>query len=468
LETRLVLAVGLLAVAAVATVAMATRQGARREFQRFLNLERRIASKRGLDHGQRLARALDGRCCPAGWDGEARGLLLDDEALLVLEGNDHIVASTGRPLDSAARVEARSADGVLVVDVERGPARDQISLNLLDPGGPLHLSDGRDARLYVVPFPPQDGERHSAAFLGSLDQRVLLATMLVAVLAVAATAAIARRIVGPLQELSRAARDLGSGNLERRVAVRGSGELAELGSHFNAMAADLERQQLLRRNLVHDVAHELRTPLTAIRCRLEALIDGMAPDPKHAYVEMRAEVLHLGTLVDDLQEVALAEARELRLEPTVVPALPLVGSAARAAGIEGDPRLRFDLAPGLTLHADAMRMRQVLLNLLTNANRHTPADGSILVRGFADAGDVVVEVRNTGSHLTEEQLGRVFDRFYRTDPARERATGGSGLGLAIVKNLVEAHGGRVWARSDEVGVVVGFAVPGTPPPTTLE
>ena len=172
----------------------------------------------------------------------------------------------------------------------------------------------------------------------------------------------------------------------------------------------------------------------------------------------QAEVLRLGQRVDGLQEVPLAEARELRLELSVVPVLPLVGSASRAAGIERDPRPRLDLSPVWPATPTRCGCGKCY-KLLTNADRHTPADGSILVRGFAEAGDVGVEVRNTGSHLTDEQIGRVFDRFHRTDPARERATGGSGLGLAIVKNLVEAHGGRVWAWSDAAGVVVGFAVP---------
>lgn len=462
LQTRLVLAVSLLAMAAVAAVAVATRQGARGEFLRFQDLERRTASERVLDRARRIARDLEGRCCSTELDAEAVRLLSDDEALFVLGPEDgEIVARIGRPLEPMTRIDARRTHGVLLIEAERqrGSLREQISLKLHDQGVPFALRDGRQARLYLVPFPHRDDERHAAAFLGSLDQRVLLTTIVVAALAVASTWWIARRIVGPLQELSGAVRDLGRGNLERRVAVRGSGEVAELGSRFNAMAGELERQQSLRRSLVHDVAHELRTPVTALRCRLETLLDGLSQDPMRACGEMRDEVRHLGQLVDDLQELALAEARELRLEVASVPVEPLVRSAARATGLEADGRVLFELSPGLGARADPVRMRQVLLNLFTNADRHTPAGGSIVVRSFRKESQVVVEVENSGSHLDPEQLGRVFDRFYRTDPARQRATGGSGLGLAIVKNLVEAHGGQVWARSSDMGVTVGFAVP---------
>jgi two-component system sensor histidine kinase BaeS len=180
---------------------------------------------------------------------------------------------------------------------------------------------------------------------------------------------------------------------------------------------------------------------------------------------MRDEVLHLGQLVDDLQELALAEARELRLHAAPVEIAPLVASAVRAAGLEHDPRVHVNAAPGLVAHADAVRVRQILLNLLANADRHTPAGGSVNIRAATHvrAGsavtDVIVAVSNTGSHLTPDQLARVFDRFYRTDPSRQRATGGTGLGLAIVKHLVEAQGGSVWARSGDADVTVAFTLP---------
>ena len=146
-----------------------------------------------------------------------------------------------------------------------------------------------------------------------------------------------RRIAGPIVELSDATRDVAAGNLSRRVNARGADEIAALARSFNAMAAGLEHQQALRRNLVSDVAHELRTPLTALRCRLESIIDGVAADPQQALDGANEEVRHLSRLVDDLQELALAEAGELALAMTAVDIADVIASAARATGLDADP-----------------------------------------------------------------------------------------------------------------------------------
>lgn len=142
---------------------------------------------------------------------------------------------------------------------------------------------------------------------------------------------------------------------------------------------------------------------------------------------------------------------------------PLIASSIGAAGLEDDARVVVE-SGARSMFGDAVRMRQVLTNLLTNAARHTPARGSITVRTHSNDGRVLVDVRNSGSTLEPEQLARIFDRFYRTDPSRQRDTGGTGLGLAIVKHLVEAQGGRVWASSDAASVTVGFDAMSSPSP----
>jgi len=202
----------------------------------------------------------------------------------------------------------------------------------------------------------------------------------------------------------------------------------------------------------------LRTPLTALRCRLESILDGVSADPQQAVEGAAEEVRHLSRLVDDLQELALAEAGELALARTSIDVADVIASAARATGLDADPRLQLDIASGLLARGDPVRVRQVLVNLMTNAQRYTPAGGRITVDAQNSDGEVRIEVHNTGSDLTAEQIARVFDRFYRADPARQRTTGGAGLGLAIVKHLVEAHGGRVWARAG-TGVTFGFSLP---------
>ena len=481
LQTRLLLAVGALAVAAVAAVAVAVRYGARQEFFRFQDVERRMQSAGTSELAPQLAADLDGRCCEAVALRSAASRLTRTLALLVVDADTGaLLASAGAPLARFDRVTTRLDGRSLTIDAEeRGPTPHKIRLAFVLAGAPLRLVDGRTARAYVVPLPDAEGDRNAAAFLGSLDRRLLAVTGLVGLLALAVTWALARGIVRPLAELRAATADLARGQLSRRVTPSGSGEVTELGRAFNTMAGELERQQTLRQSLVHDVAHELRTPLTALRCRLETVLDGLSPDPARAVRDLHEEVLHLGRLVDDLQDLALAEARELRLNLTNVPLCDVVASAVRVAGLDGDTRVRVDLPQGLSVRADPLRVRQILLNLLTNAARYTPAGGVIELRaargtspaesgpgaspaptgpGFSVA-DVRVEVRNTGSHLDAEQIARVFDRFYRADPSRQRTTGGTGLGLAIVKHLVEAHGGRAWAASDEGSVTMGFTLP---------
>ena len=213
------------------------------------------------------------------------------------------------------------------------------------------------------------------------------------------------------------------------------------------------------RNLVHYVVHELRTPLTALRCRLDSVADGVSTDPRKEFAGANEDIDHLTRLVEDLHELALAEARELNFTISDVPLVPIVESAARAAGLEGDSRLRLILDNYLVVRGDAVRLRQVVLNLLSNAARYTPAEGRITVSAISRDRETVVEVHNTGSHLTSDELAHVFDRFYRADPSRQRASGGTGLGLTIVQNLIEAQGGRVLARSDDTGVSLAFALP---------
>jgi signal transduction histidine kinase len=462
LRTRLLVAVGILAVAAIVAVGLAARQGTRLEFRRFQEL---------VDVGPgaplhvplaELAAQLDGRCCAEEVLHAAAATLPSGRGFLVLDADTRQVVATGgatagvdRDLRVTATGDRIAIDGRRVQD---GVAED-VSLVLRDGGAPrILLADGRRATVHVLPVRSADGRQPAAAFLGSIDRRLLIATTIIAAVVLLVTWELAGHVVEPIREMSVAARDVARGDLARRVDARGSDEIAALAHAFNAMASDLERQQELRRNLVHDVAHELRTPLTALRCRLESMIDGVAVDPTQALQGANQEVAHLKRLVDDLEDLALAEAGELRLAIATVSLEPIVRSATQAAGLEGDRRLRLDVDRGVTVHGDAVRLRQALLNLLTNADRHTPADGTITIRVARDADEAVVSVHNTGSTLDDQQLARAFDRFWRADPARQRETGGSGLGLAIVKHLIQAQRGRVWAKREADGVRFGFAV----------
>jgi signal transduction histidine kinase len=224
-----------------------------------------------------------------------------------------------------------------------------------------------------------------------------------------------------------------------------------VAASFNEMGESLQRLFDTRRELVVWASHDLRTPLANMQAMLEALEDGLgAPDE---YVPALREQVHLlSELVDDLFELARIDAGALTLELERLPVAPVVSSSLR--GIEAEARLRrvkldADVGHDVEARFAPEHVERVLLNLLTNALRHTPTDGTVAVRVRALADEVRVAVEDTGDGLDEETRTRMFDRFWRGD--RSRSSRGAGLGLAIARGLVEAHGGRIWAESREGG-----------------
>ena len=296
---------------AVVAVALAAHQGTRQDFTRLQDFETRAHGVEASSRASELAARLQDRCCqPPALDDAVSSLGADAVLLVTDVAKGTLIASAGGPLLSADRVTTWRSGGVLALEVtlKRGEKLEQVALRFRQPGASLRLADGRDAMLYIVTFPNPERRRHTEAFLMAVDRRLQFTTAFVGMFALALTWAIVRSSVRPLEELRAATRDLARGRLGTRVEPRGSREVVELGRDFNAMADDLQRQHLLRQRLLHDVAHELRTPLTALQCRLETVIDGLARDPAQAVRDLHEDVRHLGSLVDDLQDVALAEA----------------------------------------------------------------------------------------------------------------------------------------------------------------
>jgi signal transduction histidine kinase len=250
--------------------------------------------------------------------------------------------------------------------------------------------------------------------------------------------------------LTEGARRLQGGELSHRIEVPGRrDEVGELAAAFNAMAASLERTDELRRDLVNDVAHELRTPLTRLQGQVEAVIDGLAPASPERLRSLHADTLLLGRLIRDLEDLARAEAGRLCLHQEPVNVAEILGAAAEAFSHLPGARLRLDLPSALPrAHCDAQRLRQMVDNLLTNARTHTPADGEIVVEAREEGEEIEIAVRDSGPGLAPEERERVFERFVRGDPSRQRVTGGAGLGLAIVAQLARAQGGRAWVESE--------------------
>ncbi len=264
-----------------------------------------------------------------------------------------------------------------------------------------------------------------------------------------------QRILKPVTDLTGAARRLEAGDLAQRVEHEGPDEIGQLSHAFNSMAEGLERTESLRKTMTSDIAHELRTPLNNIAGFVDMLSDGLVEPDARVLATLQDETQLLVALVDDLEQLSLGDAGQLRLELSECDAVDAVqrglnAMAPRAA--ERGVTLQLQAEPGIApLPLDPARFDQVIRNLLENAIRHTPEGGSVTASVTAAPGGVSITIEDTGEGIAADHLPNIFERFYRADSSRTRRTGGSGLGLAIVRQIVEAHGGSVTAENRPAG-----------------
>ncbi|MEW2623226.1 HAMP domain-containing sensor histidine kinase [Streptomyces sp. NPDC048106] len=312
------------------------------------------------------------------------------------------------------------------------------------------------------------GDRNPSRFDMSPQNKakVVSAAGLVLAVTVAVTAAVAIRLVRPLRALTAAAQAPPEQHV--RVPVTTRDETGILAEAFNELTERRERLEAQRKAMVSDIAHELRSPLTNIRGWLEVMRDGVVdPDPG-LLDSLHEEALVLQRIIDDLQDLAAAEAGTLRLHREPLSAgelLDQVAAAHRVAADAAGVTLVTEAEPAVWLDADPVRMRQALGNLVSNALRHTPADGTVTLTARRDAADAVLTVADTGSGIAAEDLPHVFERFWRAEKSRSRRTGGSGLGLPIVRHLLAAHGGTARAASEPgQGAVFTLRLPAAPAP----
>jgi len=294
------------------------------------------------------------------------------------------------------------------------------------------------------------------------DVKILAVAAASASAAVVAGLFLARSIADSVERVREASAALAAGDLAARAPEGGPAEVADLAASFNEMASSIERLFDARRELVAWASHDLRTPLANMQAVLEAIEDGLVA-PEDYVPTLRDQVRALSALVDDLFELARIDSGSLTLELREAELTGLVGACLR--GIEAEARARqvslearMDGATRAVCEPE--KVERVLLNLLTNALRHTPSDGSIavVVRPEPEEHQVRVSVEDSGDGLAPESLGRMFERFWRGDPAR--SSRGAGLGLAIARGLVEAHGGRIWAETrGDGGARVSFTLP---------
>jgi histidine kinase len=299
-----------------------------------------------------------------------------------------------------------------------------------------------------------------ARFGTILEQALLVAGFGALVAAVVVSLFISRRIVEPLQELTAVSRRLAQGYYRERTGIRSDDELAELSQSINQLAEALDRTEQRRLALIADVAHELRTPLTTIEGYMEGLLDGVVAADEQTFTLVRHEAARLRRLTEELALLSRAEAGELTNRPRPCSAADLLQDLIarfqqQFNACEVDLRLALPPDPP-QVYADPDRIAQVIINLLANALRYTPAGGQVAVTLAPFEDHVRITVRDTGVGMASEHLALIFERFYRVDKSRARASGGTGIGLTIARHLVYANGGEIWAESEGLGMGTAF------------
>jgi signal transduction histidine kinase len=378
-----------------------------------------------------------------------RRVLVVDQARTIVAASD--------PLLAGATVRQLTPDGTVTVETGKGEGHGVIEIR----GAPVRsvtTSDGAELTVALLPVP-----NPSADDLVPLRPGTPLwvwTTIATAIIAVPLVFAVSRRILRPVTALTDAAHRMQAGALDVRVDDRGRDEVADLARAFNRMAARLAETERLRKQMVSDVAHELRSPVTNLRCTLESIQDGLAVADRAAIDALHDETLFLQRLITDLEDLSRADAGQLAMRRERVEIGETIRRAAAATILPSQGvDLKLEVPTGVAaVNGDPDRLEQIFRNLLSNAARHTPAGGSIIVTARSGQADVDITIRDTGAGIDPLHLPHVFDRFYRAAESRARATGGAGLGLAIVRQLVAAHGGTVKADSAGVGKGATFVV----------
>lgn len=289
-------------------------------------------------------------------------------------------------------------------------------------------------------------------FLNGVRKYLWLSAGIAFFIAILISLLITRQILYPLRRLALASHNIAGGDFKSRVEMKSGDEIGKLGQAFNRMAQTLQTEKEREKGLLADVSHELRTPLSILGGKLEAMLDDVIKPTPEQLASMHDEVLLLSRLVQDLQTLSVAEAGRLEMHFSQTDITALASKVVSSFKNMADSKnvlllLQIDKDVP-TLFVDPDRISQVLRNLLSNAIRYVTSGGKIVVKIASADSNAIFEVSDNGPGIPGEEIPHIFERFYRLDRSRSRATGGSGLGLAIAKQLIEAHKGKIWVESE--------------------
>lgn len=321
---------------------------------------------------------------------------------------------------------------------------------------------------HVVMFEAESAHQQHSNTLGAhLESAILESLLFIAIGAVIVVYLLsyyaAKRFSKPLIAMKDIAVKIARGNRDSFVQVKGNDEVSELAEALNFLAAELNEQEKLRKNMTVDISHELRTPLTTLKSHLEALEDGVWEPTPERFSACTEEINRLIHLVRDLEQLNELDAPDFSICPqesdlTEIISKTIIGMERMF--MEKNINLEIDLIPSMKAECDPERMRQIFANLLSNVYKYTNEGGKVWISSAEEKCMIAVSIKDNGRGMSSEAVKRAFERLYREDTSRSRKTGGSGIGLAIVKRLIEAHGGEVWIESKiEAGTTVHIRLP---------
>jgi len=436
ISTKLIIAFLSIGIISLAASFITARWNTRQEFIRFLSDQTQNTIVTSLTNYYRQN---------GSWDGIE---------FIYLQSNEHPSPNQGFGPGSPNRIipfTLTSADGTVIIASDRYKVGDKIPKDELELGIPI-TDNNQTIGILVPSRAPFQGNPRELEFIERTNLYLIYGALIGAVIALFLGIFLSRTITRPIRELTQATHAVSEGDFDQKVQIRSNDELGELGKAFNKMSTELSRSINSRKQMTADIAHELRTPLSLILGHAEAVHDGVLPPTKENFEIIREEADRLDHLVNDLRTLSLADAGELSINvQTIEPGqlLQEVASLYQVQAQKKNIRLDLDIASHIpTVEVDPGRMTQVLTNILDNATRHTPEGGHITL-SVSPVNDMVeLSIQDSGPGLSSEDIGRIFERFYRADQSRQREDGGSGLGLAIAKSIVQAHSGQLSAESE--------------------